>query len=53
MKFDLAFIADEQPIAEAKNLSFVALLTLLIAFPRKKFKHVTFTIQTSDDEVQE
>lgn len=53
MKFDIAFIVDSQPIAEAKNLSFLGLIALLVGFPRKKHNNITFIIKTSDDEVQE
>lgn len=49
MKFDISFIADGQAIATAQNLSFIALLTMIVAFPRKKYQSITFTIQTSDD----
>jgi len=52
MKFDIVFIADGTAVAEAKNLSFIALITLIVAFPRKKYEKITFTIQTSDDEIQ-
>jgi len=52
MKFDLAFIVDNQPIAEATNLSFLGLIALLVGFPRKKYQNITFIIKTSDD-VQE
>lgn len=53
MKFDLAFIVDSQPVAEAKNITFLGLIALLVGFPRKKYKNITFIIKTSDDEIQE
>lgn len=52
MKFDVAIMADGLVKADAKNVSLLVAIAMLIGFARKKHEDVIFTLKTAEDEEQ-
>lgn len=50
MKFDIAIFTDGVVFNEIKNVGFLAVVAIMLGFPRKRYKTISFTISTSEDE---
>lgn len=50
MKFDVAIMADNEIKADAKDVSLLVAIAMLIGFARKKHENVIFTLKTSENE---